>query len=118
SMEGLAKTIGLFMKEEYARHWYAKIIGLFSLPILKALKNRMDPRRYNGASLVGLRGIVIKSHGSADIVAFGNAIKIAMLEVENQVPDKINTMLEAKLAQREQAALDKQVVNNEQTASR
>lgn len=62
---------------------------MLALPVLKAFKKRFDPRRYNGASLVGLRGIVVKSHGNADQVAFANAIRVAMLEVEKGVPDRI-----------------------------
>lgn len=98
SMEGLARTIGQFIREEYTRHWYARLIALISLPVINSLKKRLDPRRYNGASLVGLRGIVIKSHGSADAVAFENAIRIAMLEVKNQVPNRISRLLGAELA--------------------
>ena len=63
--------------------------------MLRAFARRIDPRRYNGASLLGLQGIVIKSHGSADALAFANAIKIAMLEVEKAVPQRINKHLTA-----------------------
>jgi glycerol-3-phosphate acyltransferase PlsX len=60
-----------------------------ALPVLRAFKGRFDPRRYNGASLVGLRGIVVKSHGNADRTSVANAIRVAMLEVEMGVPDRI-----------------------------
>lgn len=102
TMEGLAKMIGQNIREEYTRHWYAKFSSLMSWPILRALKRRLDTRRYNGASLVGLQGIVIKSHGSADRVAFANAIRIAMLEVEKQVPSRIRHLLDSELAMTQQ----------------
>jgi glycerol-3-phosphate acyltransferase PlsX len=63
------------------------------MPVLKAFRSRIDPRAYNGASLLGLRGIVIKSHGSADAFAFANAIKVAILEVRENVPERISAQL-------------------------
>lgn len=98
SMEGLARLMIQYIKEEYTRNWFAKLIALLSLPVIRPLKKRLDPRHYNGASLVGLQGIVIKSHGSADAVAFANAIKIAMLEVEKQVPTRISKLLHSELS--------------------
>lgn len=62
-------------------------------PVLKSLGRRLDPRRYNGASLVGLNGIVIKSHGGADVLAFEQAITVALLEAEKRVPDQIRELL-------------------------
>ena len=62
-------------------------------PALRALKRRLDPRSYNGASMVGLAGIVIKSHGGADRVAFANAVRVAMTEARNGVPARIAAML-------------------------
>ena len=64
------------------------------MPVLKAIRRRTDPRRYNGASLLGLNGIVIKSHGSADKLSFANAIEESILEVEKNVPEKIRQELE------------------------
>ena len=87
--EGLAKMVARFLREEFQRNLFTKIAALISLPVMKSAGKRLDPRRYNGASLLGLNGIVIKSHGSADAMAFANAIRIAMLEVENQVPTRI-----------------------------
>ncbi|MGH8533705.1 MAG: phosphate acyltransferase PlsX, partial [Gammaproteobacteria bacterium] len=69
-------------------------------PVLKAAVRRIDPRRYNGASLLGLRGIVIKSHGSADHVSFAYAIDEAVLEVAKRVPDLISKDLELVFDQR------------------
>ena len=102
SMEGLAKMIGRYIREEYTRHWYARLSSILSFPILRALKRRLDTRRYNGASLLGLQGIVIKSHGSADRFAYANAIRIAILEVEKQVPSRISHLLDTELAMTEQ----------------
>jgi len=68
------------------------------MPVLKLIKHRIDPRRYNGASFVGLNGIVIKSHGGADAFAFANAIKEAVLEVDKSVPERINQQLDTLLS--------------------
>jgi len=67
-------------------------------PILKAFGNRIDPRRYNGASLIGLQGVVVKSHGSADALAFANAINIALLEIGHGVPSMIAQRVEETLS--------------------
>jgi glycerol-3-phosphate acyltransferase PlsX len=72
--EGLAQMLSLFLREEFTRNAYTRLGALFARPVLEAFKRRVDHRRYNGASLLGLRGIVIKSHGSADVVAFEHAI--------------------------------------------
>jgi glycerol-3-phosphate acyltransferase PlsX len=74
-----------------------------ALPVLKAFKKRYDPRRYNGASLLGLRGIVIKSHGNADRLAFSNAIHIAIKEVEKAVPTRISERVAGIFAERKTA---------------
>ena len=74
------------------------ISGLIALPVINAFKARIDPRRYNGASLLGLQGIVIKSHGSADSFSFQRAIEIAILEVTKDVPNRIDNQLETLLA--------------------
>jgi glycerol-3-phosphate acyltransferase PlsX len=88
--EGVAKMIADYLYAEFKRNFLTKSLGLLVLPILKSFKRRVDPRRYNGASLIGLQGIVVKSHGGADKVAFGNAIRIAMLEVEHNVITSID----------------------------
>lgn len=102
AMEGLSRMINLRIREEFSRNALTKVQGAISMPVLRALKRRLDPRSYNGASLVGLRGILIKSHGSADSVAFANAIRIAMLEVEKQVPTRISALLETHVGGRQQ----------------
>src|SRR5690606_33014543 len=67
----------VFIKEEFKRNFVSLISGAVAMPVLKRFRNRVDPRRYNGASLLGLRGVVVKSHGSADAYAFEWAIKDA-----------------------------------------
>jgi glycerol-3-phosphate acyltransferase PlsX len=91
--EGLARMITQFMKEEFKRNLYAKLAALIALPVLNALRRRLDPRQYNGASLVGLNGIVIKSHGGTDAVGFEYAIRVAVGEVQNQLPQLIGQRL-------------------------
>jgi glycerol-3-phosphate acyltransferase PlsX len=87
--EGVAKLIGHFMAVEFKRNILTKLSGLLVLPVLRALRRRIDPRRYNGASLLGLRGIVVKSHGGADVLAFENAIAIAKKEVLADIAERI-----------------------------
>ncbi len=99
--EGVATMITHFLKQNFSRNVFCKLAAVVSMPVLKALKNKIDPRRYNGASLVGLSGIVVKSHGGADAFAFANAIKEAVLEVEKSVPEKINQQLESLLTQQQ-----------------
>jgi len=69
--------------------------------VLNRVRRKIDPRRYNGASLVGLRGIVVKSHGGADVVAFANAIREAIAEVQKNVPARISKLLESVLTTKE-----------------
>ncbi len=94
SIEGTARLIRHFLKEEFGRGIYGRLAGLVALPALRALSSRLDPRRYNGASLVGLDGIVIKSHGGADEFAFGQALETAVIEVSKQVPEQIRRLLD------------------------
>ncbi len=99
--EGVAKMIAHFLRESFQSSWYGRLAALVAAPVLKRFKDRIDPRQYNGASLVGLRGIVIKSHGGADEIAFGNAISVAVTEVEKQVPQRISQLLSRQLQQRQ-----------------
>ncbi len=87
--EGLAQMLGGFIREEYQRHVFTRLIALLSYPVLRRLKQRVDHRRYNGAALVGLRGVVFKSHGSADAVAFEAALRRASDAVRNGLLAKI-----------------------------
>ncbi|MFZ5722784.1 MAG: phosphate acyltransferase PlsX [Pseudomonadota bacterium] len=91
--EGVAKMFGEIIKRQINRNLLTKFVGALALPIWKGLKNEMDPGRYNGASLVGLNGIVIKSHGSADVSSFANALAVAVHEVDKNVPELIGRHL-------------------------
>ncbi len=91
--EGTSKLVSQFAKEEFMRTWWTRLIAFICYPILMRLRQRLDPRRYNGATLLGLRGTVIKSHGSADRIAFAVAIKEAMLEAEKNIPQLIQAHL-------------------------
>jgi len=96
--EGVAGLISSFLRAEFGRNPWNRFVGLLALPILRRIKQHMDPRRYNGASLLGLQSTVIKSHGSADQVSFGNAIDIAVRAVDKDVPSRIDSHLERYLA--------------------
>jgi glycerol-3-phosphate acyltransferase PlsX len=87
--EGLAKMMGDFLKEEYTRNIFTRLAALASLPVIKAFRRRMDYRYYNGAALLGLRGIVVKSHGSADRLAFRTALERASAEAGHRLIDRI-----------------------------
>ena len=87
--EGVAQMMATTMREEFSRHVLTRLAALIAMPVLRAFRDRLDHRRYNGASLLGLRGIVIKSHGSADVFAFGQALERAVDEVRNSVPQRI-----------------------------
>jgi glycerol-3-phosphate acyltransferase PlsX len=95
--EGVAKMISHFMKEEFTKSLYNKLAAMIAMPVLKAFRKRIDPRAYNGASMLGLNGIVIKSHGGADVFGYANAIEIALLEIEKSVPEHIRTRMEPLL---------------------
>lgn len=101
TIEGVAKLIRHFMQMEFKKNPLTRLVGLMALPVLRSFGRKIDPRRYNGASLLGLQGIVIKSHGSADVLSFANAIQIAMLEVEKSIPQRINKHLTALQAERQ-----------------
>ncbi len=87
--EGVAKMLLGFLKTEFTRNPWRKVVALLAMPVFKALRARMDPGKYNGASLLGLKGIVIKSHGSAGVFAFARALERALEEVRNDVPQRI-----------------------------
>lgn len=91
--EGLVQMLATFLRQEFKRNLFTRIAGLVALPVLKAFKDRVDHRRYNGASLLGLRGVIIKSHGSADPFAFECAIERAVEEVRNGVLRRISEQM-------------------------
>lgn len=101
SSEGVAKLIRHYMTQEFKRNSLTRLAGLIALPILRAFGHKIDPRRYNGASLLGLQGIVIKSHGGADELAFANAIDVAILEAKQAVPQQIDSHLATLYAERQ-----------------
>ena len=85
SIEGVAGMIKHFIKSEYNKNLYNKLSAIVSLPVMKGVKKKMDPRVYNGASFLGLNGIVVKSHGSADDFSYSNAIQTAYYESKNNL---------------------------------
>ena len=97
TMEGAARMLTAELKNEYTRTIISKIAALFSLSTLNRFRKKFDPRHYNGASFLGLQGIVIKSHGGMDSVGFANAISIARSEVINKVPETISKHLKTVL---------------------
>lgn len=94
TMEGAARLLFETAREEVAASWINRLGAVVARPLFRSIRNRVDPRRYNGASLVGLNGIVIKSHGGADALAFRNAIETALVEVQQGVPSQIGDLLE------------------------
>ncbi|MBM3370876.1 MAG: phosphate acyltransferase PlsX, partial [Betaproteobacteria bacterium] len=91
--EGLASMLAQTLREEYGRGLVSRLAALVSLPVIQRIRRRMDHRRYNGASLVGLRGIVFKSHGSADELAFQTALARAAHAVERNLIHQISQAL-------------------------
>ena len=94
SAEGIAQLMGRFLTQEFKRNWITKSMAFVSLLVLNRFKKRLDPRRYNGASFLGLKGIVIKSHGGADSYSFFYAIRTAIEESKNNVLENIQKQLE------------------------
>ena len=91
--EGLASMIGGFLKAEFSKNIFTKAAALVAYPVLSAMKNRFDHRRHNGAALLGLRGLVFKSHGSADKLAFGNALNRAYDAARNNLLDRVQARI-------------------------
>jgi glycerol-3-phosphate acyltransferase PlsX len=94
TIEGVASLVGVLLRQEFQRNSLRRVQGLAANSALVALRNRLDPRRYNGASLVGLNGVVLKSHGGADEVAFETAVKTAIVEARKGVPVQIGQLLD------------------------
>jgi phosphate acyltransferase len=107
--EGLAHMMGKFLTQEFKRNWLTKIMALGAMPVLKAFKKRLDPRLYNGASFLGLRGIVVKSHGGADHIAFLHAIQVAIEEARSGVLNRITQQLEIEHLQPSMVSVSEEV---------
>lgn len=101
SIEGAAKMFSSVLKEAFSKNILTKLVAVLAYPVLKSFKQRLDPRLYNGASFLGLRGLVIKSHGGADVLAFRTAIELAEVEIAHDVIRKISEKVEVTLANRE-----------------
>jgi phosphate acyltransferase len=98
--EGLAQMLAGFVREEFTRNLLARLIALIALPVLGRFRRRVDHRRHNGACLLGLRGIVIKSHGSADMYAFGFAIRRAVEAARHELMKRTQTAVAPLVANR------------------
>ena len=100
SIEGAAKMIAHKLKSSFTKNAFTKLIGLLASPVLKSFKESIDPRLYNGASFIGLQGLVIKSHGGADALAFETAIHLAELEVKQDLIRKLSEKIQKALEQK------------------
>ena len=98
--EGVASFLHHHVNKAFMSNIYSRFAAMIAMPVLKSLESKIDPKRYNGASLLGLRGIVIKSHGGAERVSFATAIDEAIIEVKNNIPERINEKLEQLLINR------------------
>ncbi|RMD70214.1 MAG: phosphate acyltransferase PlsX [Gammaproteobacteria bacterium] len=99
--EGVAMVVRHYMQEAFRRNLWTRMAGLVASPVLRSLARKMDARRYNGASFLGVRGIVIKSHGGADALAFAHAIEVAALETRKGLLSRITGYLKASTAERQ-----------------
>ena len=95
--EGVANMVSHFIKESFNKNLLTKIVALFAKPVLKNFKAKVDPGKHNGASLLGLKGVVVKSHGNADADSFLQAIKEAYLEAHAKITEKISEQLTQEL---------------------
>ena len=95
--EGVANMVSHYIKESFNKNLLTKIVALFAKPVLKNFKAKVDPGKHNGASLLGLKGVVVKSHGNADAESFLQAIKEAYLEAHAKITEKISTQLTQEL---------------------
>ncbi len=98
TIEGAVDLTVHYLKRAFTANWFAKLQAVLASPVLRRLAREVDPRNYNGATLVGLNGIVIKSHGGADALAFQHAIDTAIVETRNQLPEQIGNLLQEESA--------------------
>lgn len=106
SSEGLASMMGAFIKAEFTRDWISMLVGALAKPVLNRFKHRVDHRRFNGAALLGLRGLVFKSHGSADAFAFEQALARAYDAARNRLLDRVHDRIVGTLQARPAGAGD------------
>ena len=95
--EGVAKMFSYFIKKSFNKNLLTKLVALIAQPVMRDFKSKVDPGKYNGASLLGLKGVVVKSHGNADVDSFFQAIKEAYLEAHAKITDKISAQLTREL---------------------
>jgi glycerol-3-phosphate acyltransferase PlsX len=94
SSEGIANLILYYLKQAFHKNIYTKLVGLLAIPVIKIVKKHIDPANYNGACLIGLRGIVIKSHGGANVISFANAIDEAVRQAQQNIPQLVHQQVE------------------------
>jgi len=95
--EGVAKMFSFFIKKSFTKNIFTKLVAIIARPVMKDFRSKVDPGKYNGASLLGLKGVVVKSHGNADIDSFFQAIREAYLEAHARITDKISEQLTREL---------------------
>ena len=95
--EGVAKMFSFFIKKSFTKNIFTKLVAILASPVMKDFRSKVDPGKYNGASLLGLKGVVVKSHGNADIDSFFQAIREAYLEAHARITDKISEQLTREL---------------------
>ena len=95
--EGVANMFSHFIKESFNKNLFTKLVAIFAKPVMSNFKSQVDPGQYNGASLLGLKGVVVKSHGNADVDSYFQAIKEAYLEAHAKITDKISAQLTREL---------------------
>lgn len=96
--EGVAHMVMMFMRQEFTRTWWTRLCALMAMSVLKRFRNSLDPRRYNGASLLGLRGTVVKSHGGTDALGFSFALQQAWEEARSNVIGHIAERVAVQMA--------------------
>ena len=94
--EGLYRFFANSIKKQFTSSWYGKLVGLLCFPIMKKFKKHIDPKQYNGAMIIGLNGIVVKSHGGADVISFANAIQHTIKAVKTNVLKKLKDDFESE----------------------
>lgn len=97
--EGLARMLADILKKSFKRNLLTKLAAIIAWPVLVSIKKQMDPRRYNGATFIGLKGVVVKSHGGTDVLGFEHAIREAIIEARTDVPSRIQTQVTKKLGE-------------------